>query len=210
MLTVAAMAGADLAAGVLAGAGIAKIREPAGFAAFTASLGLRVGTAGARTAGVAELGCAVAVAAVGGRTWFALLAGVYAALAVVSGLSVARAAPSCGCFGAASAPPSLVHVVVNGVSAAIALLAVLVVPAPLTDVLAAQPLAGVPYLVMVAVGAWLVVVLDTTGAQVAEQLTAVSELGPTFRAHAATPATVPHAHSHDHGARAPRRRTGGS
>jgi hypothetical protein len=176
MLTVAAMAGADLAAGVLAVAGIAKIREPAGFAAFTASLGLRVGTAGARTTGVAELGCAVAVAAVGGRTWFALLAGVYAALAVVSGLSVARAAPSCGCFGAASAPTSRLQVGIDLAFAAAAAVAAARDVAPLVARSAGPR--GAVYAVVLIVATALAVAAVTTGAE----LVAIRRRGPRVAA----------------------------
>jgi hypothetical protein len=48
----------------------------------------------------------------------------------------------------------------------------------------------VPYLVTLATGVWLTVVLDTTGAQLIDQMSAVHRLGPTFRENARA-ATVP-------------------
>ena len=200
----------QIVAVVIAVGSVAKIASPDGFSALLRTIGLPSGRLIARLSGVVELVLGVTAAVMGGALAAGAVAAAYTVFAVAVLAARRSGAASCGCFGAASAPPSVVHVVVNAVSAAVALLAVLVVPAPLTDVLADQPLAGVPYLAMVAIGAWLVVVLDTTGAQLVEQVAAVSALGPTFREHAATPATVPHTHSHDHGARAPRRRTGAS
>jgi hypothetical protein len=85
-------------------------------------------------------------------------------------------------------------VVVNAASAVIALLAAVVGPLGLAESLADEPLAGVPYLAAIALAAWLVIVVDTTGADVATRITEVRALGPTFRdnAHGAAPArTLP-------------------
>jgi hypothetical protein len=165
MLTVAAMAGADVAAGVLAVAGVAKVREPAGFAAFTAALGLRVGRAGARAVGMVELACAVAVVAVGGRICFAVLAAVYVALAAVSGLSVARAAPGCGCFGAVTAPTSRLQVGLDVALAASAVVAAVGDGASL--VARSAGFRGAVYAVVLAVATSLAVTAVTTGAELA-------------------------------------------
>lgn len=204
----------QIVAVVIAVGGVAKIASPDGFSALLRTVGLPSGRLLARCCGAVEVALGVTATIVGG----ALAAGAVAAAYTVFTVAVAAArrsgASSCGCFGAVAAPPSKVHVVVNAASAVIALLAVVAVPASLSDVLSDQPLAGVPYLIAVAVGAWLVVVLDTTGAQLAEELTAVSALGPVFRDQAGT---TPHSHDHSHdshshdlGASVPARRTGAS
>jgi hypothetical protein len=201
----------QIVAVVIAVGGVAKIASPDGFSALLRTIGLPSGRLLARCSGVIEVALGVTATLAGGALAAGAVAAAYAVFAVAVIAARRSGAASCGCFGAVSAPPSIVHVVVNSVSAAIALVAVVAVPASLTDVLADQPLAGVPYLVAVAVGAWLVVVLDTTGAELLEQVAAVSALGPTFREHAATnPAAVPHSHDHDHGAGAARHRTGAS
>jgi hypothetical protein len=81
-----------------------------------------------------------------------------------------------------------VHVVVNLVSAAVAFaMAVLGDLPPIDAVLGDQPLLGIPYLVTVATGAWLLITVDTVGAVVLDRVSEVAELGPTFRANASAP-----------------------
>jgi hypothetical protein len=70
------------------------------------------------------------------------------------------------------------------------------------DSLVDQPLLGVPYLTLISAAVWLTVVLDTTGAQVVDEIGAVARLGPTFRDHAAASApsrsAQDHTHTHSH------------
>lgn len=79
-----------------------------------------------------------------------------------------RALPiaSCGCFGRAEGPPGALHVALN-LAAALAALGVLVAGgAPLAEVLGDQPLAGVPYVALVATGVWCAFLAFTTLPQV--------------------------------------------
>jgi hypothetical protein len=66
---------------------------------------------------------------------------------------------SCGCFGKADTPPTLVHVIVNVLAVAVAAWAAITPASPLIDVLRAQPLAGVLYLVFLAAGTYLLFLL---------------------------------------------------
>jgi uncharacterized membrane protein YphA (DoxX/SURF4 family) len=161
--------------------GAAKLVMPAAFSETLRSLGVPGGAPLARLAGLVEIGLGAAALIVGGRAWAAALAALYAVFTVVVVLARRRGAESCGCFGSVAAPPSTLHVVIDAASAAVALAAAIVGVPGLTDVLADQPLAGVPYLALIAIGAWLLVVADTTGAQLLDEMAAVRRLGPTFR-----------------------------
>jgi uncharacterized membrane protein YphA (DoxX/SURF4 family) len=110
-----ALAAALVLAGVLAVAGVAKLRHPAATARDFAALGLPAPEVLAGAVPAAELACAAALVLVpgwGGVAAFGLLAVFTADLAAVvrSGRVV-----SCACFGAASrAPVSARHLVRNG------------------------------------------------------------------------------------------------
>lgn len=79
-------------------------------------------------------------------------------LAFAAWVAVVRSRPdiaSCGCFGESDAPPSWRHVVLD-VGLATGCIGTAVAGAPgLGAVLAAQPLAGVPFSIVVVVAAWL-------------------------------------------------------
>jgi uncharacterized membrane protein YphA (DoxX/SURF4 family) len=188
----------QILAAVIAVGGLTKVAAPDPFATTLRALQLPGGRVAARVSGVAEVVIGVGAIVVGGRVAALVVAATYAVFALVVVAARRAGAESCGCFGAVAAPPSTVHVVVNTTSAAIALLAAVEGPLGLADVLAEQPLAGIPYLMTIAVGVWLTVVLDTTGAELVEEMAAVRRLGPTFRdnGHAATvpSRTVTHQH----------------
>ena len=86
----------------------------------------------------------------------ALVAVSYALFAVVVAAALRSGKPisSCGCFGKVDTPPSALHVVLNVVAAGVAAGAVFVGASEinLPDVLADQPLLGIPFLLLVAVG----------------------------------------------------------
>ena len=166
---------------VVAVGGAAKLVAPDSFASTLRTLGLPGGRGAARLSGVAELVLGVAAVVVGGVLLALAIATLYVAFTGVVWVARRRGAVSCGCFGAADAPPGPVHVAVNAVSALVAGAAAITSPAGLTDVLADQPVAGVPYLVALALGTWMVVVLDTTGAELWDRMADVRRLGPTFR-----------------------------
>lgn len=180
----------EILALVIAVGGAAKIVAPAAFARTLRSLRVPGGVALARLSGVLEVAIGIGATILGGRIAALVVAATYAVFTVVVVAARRAGAESCGCFGAVAAPPSTVHVVVNAASAVLALAAAVVGPAALTDVLADQPLAGIPYLVTLGVGVWLTVVIDTTGAQLLEEMAAVRRLGPTYRENART-AAVP-------------------
>jgi uncharacterized membrane protein YphA (DoxX/SURF4 family) len=161
--------------------GAAKLVSPGAFRATLRSLGVPGGVVAARLAGVVEIGLGGAALVVGGRAWAAALAALYGVFTVVVVLARRTGAESCGCFGSVAAPPSSLHVVIDAASAVVAAAAAVVGVPSLVDVLADQPMAGAPYLVLVAVGAWLIVVADTTGAQLLDEMAAVRRLAPTFR-----------------------------
>lgn len=182
---------------VVAVGGVAKIVAPIAFSTTLAALGAPSGPAVARLCGAVEVAIGAGALVAGGRVAAAVLAVTYATFAVVVVAARRAGATSCGCFGAASAAPSRLHVAVNATSAALATLAVAVGPETLADSLADQPLAGVPYLASLAVATWLVIVLDTTGAEVATRVAEVRQLGPTFRdnSHGTVPSRTQHRHS---------------
>lgn len=182
-------------AAVIAAGGAAKVASPDAFAALLRSLGVRVGRAGSRAVGAAEVLLGVGAISMGGRGWAAAVAVAYAAFAVAVVSARRVGAASCGCFGAASAPPGAVHVVVNSLSAAVALATAAAGDVPAIDaVLRDQPALGIPYVLAVATGAWLVITVDTGGAVLADRVRDVAAMGPTYRANSGF-----HDHRHDHG-----------
>lgn len=151
-------------AAVLVVGGVAKIRSPRGFEAMALAAGRRVPRGTGRVVGAVEVTMGVVAIATGAPPWSAALALLYAAFAGVVVIASRRGATSCGCFGSADAPPGPVHVVVDATAAAVAVLMVFDPPGSLAQVLAAQPAAGVPYVMVVAVTTALVVVALTGGA----------------------------------------------
>ena len=113
----------------------------------------------------------IAGLAVGGTFVAAAVAVAYGAFTAVVALAIVRRLPSCGCFGSRSGPPSVLHAVLNGASAALAAAAAVVSPLPVADALDASGAGGWCALVAVLISAGLVVVVDTRagGATVARQ-----------------------------------------
>jgi hypothetical protein len=109
-----------------------------------------------RAGAVAEGALGLYAIVAGDRLAAALVAGSYLAFASFVLVALRSGAPiaSCGCFGREDTPPSLVHVGMN-VGLATAAGAVAVWPGVgIARVLENQPLAGVPYLLLVAVGVY--------------------------------------------------------
>ena len=169
---------------VLVVAGASKLAAPDQVAATLTSLGLSrrsrsgapgrgraPGTVAAMAIGAVEVGLGLAALVVGGPLTAVGVALAYVAFAVIVVVARRRGLASCGCFGARSAPPSWVHVGVNMGSAAVASVAAVTGggPLPAADGLAelgtgtAVVVSGLVLLV-----AMLVVVLDTTVADVVE------------------------------------------
>ncbi|MCD9623882.1 MauE/DoxX family redox-associated membrane protein [Rhabdothermincola salaria] len=135
-------------AGVLAVGGMAKLRAPAATVPMLEALRLPARPALARLLGAAEVAIGVATYLFGGP-W---LAAATAVLFVVFTGSVLRlraageAAVSCGCFGASSAPPTLVHAVVDGAAALVAVSAAVTGAPGFIEMRPDLPAAGVAYL----------------------------------------------------------------
>ncbi len=161
---------------VLVVAGASKVAAPDAVASTLSALGPQRRGVGARSigrlVGVAEVVVAVSALSIGGPVLGSLVGIAYAAFAVVVVLARRRGLPSCGCFGASSAPPSLVHVVVDVTSAAVAGAAVIAgrghAPVPVADGLAGSVATGVVVASLVLVAAVGVVVVDTLVAEVVE------------------------------------------
>ncbi len=137
--------------------GAAKVVRPEPFAGLLATLGLPGGAVAARAAGAVEVALGGAAFLTGARWAAALLAVAYLVFVGTVVRARQQGAASCGCFGAADAPPSTVHVVLNLVSAGVAAAAAAVGADSLRATLADQPAAGVPYLVAVGVAVYFVV-----------------------------------------------------
>lgn len=84
-----------------------------------------------------------------------LLASSYAGFLAFVAAARSRGTPiaSCGCFGRLDSPPSVVHLVINGLAVVVAG-AVSIEPGDgFRSVVESQPLLGIPYVVLVIVGA---------------------------------------------------------
>ena len=111
-----------------------------------------------RVGGAIEVVIGVAALLVGGPVLCALVAASYVAFTgfVVVALRTGAPISSCGCFGKADTPPSVVHVVLDLLFAGVATAAAFTGDVALPDVLRDQPLAGVPFLMLLAIGCALV------------------------------------------------------
>ena len=146
------------AAALLALGGLFKARRPGPTARALRSAGLGALAPFARPLGVAEVvagvgALAVGGSAVGGPALAAAVAAFYAGFAGFVALTLVRAAPvaDCGCFGGAESPPTVFHLVLNVLAAAVAVGVAAGGGGGLVDALEGQPLAGIPFLILVAV-----------------------------------------------------------
>ena len=116
------------------------------------------GRVAVRIGGAIEVVIGAAALIVGGPVLCALVALSYLAFAgfVVVALRTGAPISSCGCFGKVDTPPSVVHVVLDLAFAGVAAAAAFTGDVALPDVLGDQPLAGVPFLMLLAIGCSLV------------------------------------------------------
>lgn len=152
-----------VAAGVLAVAGLAKLRSPGGARRALDAVGLPASPIAVRLLGAIELGLAIGCIASPSMTTALLLAGAFGLFAGFVGYLLVRRieVPTCGCFGERDTPPSVVHVAFNIGAAGAALLAFAGRPAGARDLFGELPLAGAPFALCVIVAvylSWLVVV----------------------------------------------------
>ena len=149
-------------AGILAVGGMAKLRGPEATVPMLHALGLPGSTVLARLLGLIEVAVGVTAFLVGGRVAAAAVAVLFAAFTVaVLRLSVGGEAVSCGCFGRSSAPPTMVHVVVDAVAALAAAAAAAVAAPGFLSMQPDLPAAGVPQVLLTALAVWLGVAVLT-------------------------------------------------
>ena len=155
---------AAVAAGVLLVAGAAKVVRPDDTARALRIAGLPARPGVVRLGALAEVGIGAAALLGGHAVPRILVALSYVAFTAFLLFAMARHLPlsSCGCFGEPDVPPTTTHVVVDLV-AALAVGGAATVGAPgFVEVLGDQPLAGVPFAVLVAVGVAAAVLVLTT------------------------------------------------
>jgi hypothetical protein len=141
---------------LLAAAGVTKVWDPVTTVGALRAVHLPASTTAVRVGAAVETVVAVA-AAITGAPVLALAVGVsYLAFAGFVGLALARRTPvgTCGCFGRVDTPPSVGHVLLNLAAAASAVVVAAGPGGDLVATLTDQPLAGVPFLLLVAVGAF--------------------------------------------------------
>lgn len=117
-----------------------------------------------RLGGAAELVIAIGALVLGDPVLAGLVALSYLAFAVFVLVALRSGTPisSCGCFGKIDTPPSVVHVVVDlSLAVVAAVVAVTGAAVALPDVMADQPLLGIPFALLVAIGSYLAFVSFT-------------------------------------------------
>ncbi len=159
-----AMGPFDVAAALLAAAGASKVFAPNDTSTALRAAGLPAPPGLVRVAGLVEASIGAAALATGSWIAAALVGGSYAGFAAFVLLALRRGTPlaSCGCFGKADTPPTRLHAVLD-LGAVAASVAVALDPGPdLAGVLRAQPLGGVPFVLLVVIGAGLAYVALTS------------------------------------------------
>jgi hypothetical protein len=173
---VSALAGPlHLAALVLVISGAQKVGAPRPAAQAMADAGLPVPRRRRAAVGIAlgviEAATGLAVFAFPHAASAAWLGAFYLALAAfVIALRRRDATAGCGCFGAASTPPTNAHVVVNVVAAAVALGAAAIGVPDIVDVLDEGAGVAVPYAALVVTGAALVLLAPALLARITQTL----------------------------------------
>lgn len=152
-----------IAAALLAIGGALKAVRPRDTALALTAVGLRLprflpSRVLVRLGGALEVVIGVGALVTGGAGFAALVAASYLAFAgfVVVALRSGKPISSCGCFGKVDTPPSPVHVVIDLAFAGVAVAAAIVGDVALPDVLGDQPLLGIPFLFLLAIGLYLV------------------------------------------------------
>src|SRR4051812_7814028 len=159
-----ALAGPVVVAAALVGlAGAMKVLQPASTAGALRALRLPSSYRVVRLLGLVEIALAIAAAASFSRAALVLLAAVYLGFAafVVAALDARAPVQSCGCFGRADTPPSIVHVALDLCAAGILFAAALTGTPGLDAVVPDQPWSAVPFALLVAVCTYLCVIVLT-------------------------------------------------
>jgi hypothetical protein len=114
--------------------------------------------------GGAEVFFAVVALVAGGTVAAIPIVVVYAGFAVFVAAALARHTPlsSCGCFGRDDTPPTMVHLLLDLVFTAVALIAMVGDVPPIDRILSDQPAHGIPFLGYVGLGVAACVLLLTS------------------------------------------------
>jgi hypothetical protein len=169
---------------VLVVSGAAKIAAPSSAAAMlSAVVGRTVAPNVGRIVGGAEI--ALGAIALGGWRPAAIALGVaYALFAVVAEVARRRGVASCGCFGAAEAPPGLTHVVLDVASAAAAFAAAATsADRSLLATLDHSPTIAIGTVAALAAAAGMIIAAETIGAEVVAARRALATVRPTRDGH---------------------------
>lgn len=148
-----------IASVLLVAGGIAKAWRPRDTANALRAVGINARAGAVRAGAAVEVLVGAGALLVDSPVFAALVAVSYLAFAVFVVQALRSGAPisSCGCFGKVDTPPSRVHVVIDTLAAATAaVVAVAGADVSLPTVLPDQPLAGVPFVLLVAIGTGLV------------------------------------------------------
>ena len=145
-----------IAAVLLAAAGVAKTIDPTMTVGALRKFGIPVSSAAVRGLGALEAVLALAAAITGAQGLVLAVAGSYVLFSAFVVIARARRLPigSCGCFGRVDTPPSWLHVGINLAAAGSAIAVAAGDGGGLTSTLDSQPLSGVPFLALIAVGTY--------------------------------------------------------
>jgi hypothetical protein len=153
-----------IAAALIVVGGALKALQPHDTANALAAMRLPHAPPVVRAGGAVEAVIGVGALVLGGPVFAALVAVSYLAFAAFVLAAIRAHVPiaSCGCFGKADTPPSIVHVVIDLAAGVVAAaVAARSVDVSLAHVVDGQPLLGVPFLGLVAIGMYLVFVAFT-------------------------------------------------
>jgi hypothetical protein len=151
-----------IACTLLAVGGVLKAVRPGDTANALTAVGFRfprsVARGAVRAGGVIEAAIGVGALVSGWAALAGLVAVSYLGFTafVVLALRSGKPISSCGCFGKVDTPPSPVHVALDLAFAAVAAAAVVAGDVALPDVVSDQPLWGIPFVLLLAIGCYLV------------------------------------------------------
>ena len=140
--------------------GVPKVANPGGTARALYSLGLPATLNTERAIGGVEITAGLAALLFGGWIAAAAVALVYAGFAAFITLALrSEKVKNCGCFGDKDVPPSLLHLVIDTAAAAVAVVLAFRPIGAITAVMGETPWAGIPLLLLVAMGAGLALIV---------------------------------------------------
>lgn len=148
-----------IAALLLVVGGFAKVASPGDTARALHAVGVRAPFGWVRTGAALEVVVGVGLLLVASPIFAALVALSYLAFTafVVQALRADSPLSTCGCFGSIDTPPSRVHLVIDVlVAVSAATVAITGTDVSLPTILPDQPMAGVPFLMLVVIGTGLV------------------------------------------------------